>query len=154
MTKDKKSFNRIPKEFQEKYKAHFGKVGMRFVADKISEYNYHKGLTKFGGPLGLPIGTFDSYMIFEDEYKDMCLTYDEVKEYGKGKALSGLHISDLVTYDEPKEVGEFRKLPCEKSERCCEDCKYKYHDHNGEIYCKDDNRVIINPPQSWQYIEG
>ena len=31
MSKDEKSFAKIPKEFQEKYRKHFGKIGMRVV---------------------------------------------------------------------------------------------------------------------------
>ena len=33
MSKDEKSFAKIPKEFQEKYRKHFGKIGMRIVCD-------------------------------------------------------------------------------------------------------------------------
>ena len=35
MSKDEKSFAKIPKEFQEKYRKHFGKIGMRVVCDKV-----------------------------------------------------------------------------------------------------------------------
>ena len=38
MSRDEKSFAKIPKEFQEKYRKHFGKVGMRFVCPKISHW--------------------------------------------------------------------------------------------------------------------
>ena len=64
-----------------------GQVIGSFVCDKVDEYECHKGLTKFGGELGLPVGTIDTYFIFEDDYKAMCLSYDEVKAYGKGKIL-------------------------------------------------------------------
>ncbi len=52
MTKDKKSFNRIPKEFQEKYRMHIGKVGMQFVCDRIKDSNlienFHYVTYRFG----------------------------------------------------------------------------------------------------------
>ena len=38
MSKDEKSFAKIPKEFQEKYRKHFGKVGMKVVCEKIDKY--------------------------------------------------------------------------------------------------------------------
>lgn len=37
MSKDEKSFAKIPKEFQEKYRKHFGKVGMQFICDKVDK---------------------------------------------------------------------------------------------------------------------
>ena len=37
MSKDEKSFAKIPKEFQEKYRKHFGKIGIKAVVDKIGK---------------------------------------------------------------------------------------------------------------------
>lgn len=106
-----------------------GKVIGEFVCDKVDTYNYHKGLSKFGGSLGLPISAYDSYLIFEDDYKAMCLTYDEVKDYGKGKPLYGLHITDLKIYDTPKELGEFRHVcPVNSS--------------HGQSVCRNANTLI------------
>lgn len=107
MSKDEKSFAKIPKEFQEKYRKHFGKIGIKVVCDKVDEYKFHEGLTEFNS-MGLPSRIYGSYLIFTDEYKSMCLSYDEVKNYGEGKTLYGWHISDLKIYD-PKELSEFRK---------------------------------------------
>ena len=124
MSKDEKSFAKIPKEFQEKYRKHFGKVGIEFICDKVDEYKFHEGLIEFNS-MGLPLRTYGSYLIFTDDYKSMCLSYDEVKNYGKGKTLYGWHISNLKVYDEPKELSEFYK-PCkEKSCRIC-DCEIEY----------------------------
>lgn len=53
MSKDEKSFAKIPKEFQAKYRKHFGKVGMKVVCDKVDAYNFHEGLTEFNS-MGLP----------------------------------------------------------------------------------------------------
>ncbi len=106
-----------------------GKVIGSFVCDRIDEYRYFKGLTRFND-MGLPCGTYDSYLIFEDDYKSMCLTYDEVNTYGKGKTLYGWHISDLKIYDEPKELSEFRG----------QKCKYAYY-QDGGWFCKDEENV-------------
>ena len=97
MSKDEKSFAKIPKEFQEKYRKHFGKIGMRVVCYKVDKYNFHEGLTE---------RICGSYLIFVDEYKAMCLSYDEVKNYGKHKTLYGWPISDLKIYDKPLLLSE------------------------------------------------
>lgn len=128
-----------------------GKIIGEFICEKIDTYSYHKGLTKFGGSLGLPIGTYDTYLIFEDDYKDMCLTYDKVKDYGKGKTLYGWHISDLKIYDEPKELGEFIS-PCKDID--CYKCQHwEYFLDKQDGYCNTDSRIITRPFQSWGYCE-
>lgn len=109
MSKDEKSFAKIPKEFQEKYREHFGKVGMKVVCDKVDAYNFHEGLTEFNS-MGLPLRIYGSYLIFADDYKSMCLSYDEVKSYGNRKIIYGWHISDLKIYDKPRELSEFGKV--------------------------------------------
>lgn len=142
-SKNRKSFNRIPKEYQPFMEKLLGKVVGEFVCDRINTYSYHKGLTRFGSGLGLPIGTYDSYLIFEDEYKAMCLSYDEVKAYGKGKLLYAWHISDLKIYDKPKKLGEFSKSCSSAPDaRCypdnCERCPWN---------------AITHPFQSWGYVD-
>lgn len=157
MSKDERSFAKIPKEFQEKYRKHFGKVGMRVVCDKVYEYNFHEGLTAFNS-MGLPSRTYGSYLIFADDYKSMCLSYDEVKNYGKGKPIYGWHISDLKIYDKPKELSEFRKpldsVYCSYFKDYCEEGCVSFG--STDYVCNDYwnwERGLIRPPQSWQYVE-
>lgn len=129
----------------------FGKVIGEFICDKIDEYAFHDGLTEFNS-MGLPSRIYGSYLIFADEYKSMCLSYDEVKDYGKGKTLYGWHISDLKIYDKPKELNEFYRM-----------CKNPCKPSNGEILCLttkslkkngcDGKIPLTRPPQSWQYVE-
>lgn len=77
-----------------------------------------------------------------------CLTGQELSEYaGKRDTLFGWHISDLVIYDEPKELSEFKKThrDCWYAElglakRDCPECKNKA--------C-----FVSRPPQSWCYVE-
>lgn len=146
MSKDEKSFAKIPKEFQKKYRKHFGKIGMKVVCDKVDEYNFHEGLTEFNS-MGLPWRTYGSYLIFADEYKSMCLSYDEVKDYGKGKTLYGWHISDLKIYDKPRELIEFFK-PCLQSKNL--DCDW-LRSHN--VCACSDKKTLTRPPQSYMYVE-
>lgn len=67
---------------------------------------------------------------------------EKLLEYSNGKQLYGWHISDLVIYDKPKELSEFRKpIVCHRGiqkDNCigCWDCE------------------ITRPPQSWCYVEA
>ena len=71
-----------------------------------------------------------------------CLSVDQIKEYAKGKAVYGWHISDLKIYDKPKELSEFSTYAPE------------YTVKDGSKY----GRVLVNPlkrpPQSWCYVES
>lgn len=136
-----------------------GKVIGSFVCDKVDEYECHKGLTKFGGELGLPVGTIDTYFIFEDDYKAMCLSYDEVKAYGKGKTLSGLHITKPKLFDKPKELSEFY-MPCkwyEKGDGCGDNnCPlYEVPDYEyGDVWHDCEGmKPLTCQPRSFCYVE-
>ena len=47
------------------------------------------------------------YFISDDDLNASCLTTNDLWEYGSGETLYGWHISDLVIYDNPKEISEF-----------------------------------------------
>lgn len=157
MSKDEKSFAKIPKEFQEKYRKHFGKVGIEFICDKVDEYKFHEGLTEFNS-MGLPFRIYGSYLIFTDDYKSMCLSYDEVKNYGKGKTLYGWHISNPKVYDEPKKLSKFRKpldsVYCSYFKDYCEEGCVSFG--STDYVCNDYwnwEKGLSRPPQSWCYVE-
>lgn len=151
MSKDEKSFAKIPKEFQEKYRKHFGKVGMQFICDKVDKimtlqhtyYNF----------LGVPLATTTEYCIWNDDLPQMCLTKKEIEEYGKGKTLYGWHISDLKIYDKPRELSEFRK-PCNWNYDCCtcKRAKYELTKAEAKVFYGCDSE-LTRPPQSWCYVE-
>lgn len=92
MSKDVKSFDKIPKEFQGKYRKHFGKVGMQIVCDEVYEWKYDY---------------CDGVDIDDDLILDTCLDREDINIYAKGKTLYGWHISDLKLYAKPKELGNF-----------------------------------------------
>ena len=92
MSKDVKSFDKIPKEFQGKYRKHFGKVGMQIVCDEVYEWKYDY---------------CDGVDIDDDLILDTCLDREDINIYAKGKTLYGWHISDLKIYDKPKELRNF-----------------------------------------------
>ena len=87
MSKDVKSFAKIPKEFQEKYRKHFGKVGMQFVCERIVE-NF-------------------KYLVTPKGLECACLSEQEVCDYLGFNGGYGWHISNLKIYDKPKELGNF-----------------------------------------------
>lgn len=70
-----------------------------------------------------------------------CIHPEDFERYANDNWLYGWHISDLVIYDEPKELGEFGKPNiCHRGVQK-EDC----------IGCWDCE--ITRPPQSWCYVE-
>lgn len=74
------------------------------------------------------------------EYPYTCLTDKEIMDYlGNGVEGYGWHISDLVIYDKPKELSEFRS-------------------YNAGVYIDENGypmptHAITRPPQSWCYVE-
>ena len=114
-----------------------GKVIGEFVCDKINEHPYtERGYKRH----------------FSDRVLS-CVPEKEINEYGKGKTLYGWHISDLVIYDEPKELSEFVK-PCiygEESERPCFTCEKS--GYSASDMCIECFNEITRPPQSWCYVE-
>lgn len=132
-TKDKQSFNCIPKEYQPFMKKFLGKVIGEFVCDNI----FSMSIT-YSDP---------NNRMSAREFSFTCLTYKQIIDYlGNGKRGYGWHISDLVLYDKPKALSEFAK-PCNYN--CFAPCPY----YRGKEYdCE--KPVITRPPQSWCYVEG
>lgn len=79
----------------------------------------------------------------DDELKKLCLTYDEVENYGKGKDLYTWHIKKLEIFDEPKELSEFyRKVEFRWADT-------GYMNVGGEPI---EYHELEKAPQSWQYV--
>ena len=137
-SKNRKSFNRIPKQYQPLMAKFLGKVIGNFVCARISQLN--------------------SYCLDgEDRLKDTtCLDDAELMDYVEflDKTFYLWHISDLKIYDKPKELWEF-KYPCPvkfANYDCSwgfEECKYKVPDR-VPYEC---DAGLTRPPQSWCYIE-
>ena len=102
-----------------------GEVIGEFVCDRIDEL--------------APINRAD-----ENIEKQSCLSREQIVEYLRGKGY-GWHITDLVIYDKPKELGEFKK-PCNHKNDCCTCDRYDYIGHK----CYDE---ITRPPQSYMFVE-
>ena len=100
-----------------------------------------------------PINVFNNGSIQNWLFEHMersCLTYEELAGYiGNGRTGHGWHISDLVIYDEPKELTEFHTW------KKCKSCSKSGCESTACIY--DENCMvpvaITKAPQSWCYVE-
>lgn len=107
-----------------------GKVIGEFLCDRITEYECS---SDGFGELATTCGT--------------CLTYDEILNYCNGNELYGWHITDLVIYDKPRDLIEFK--PYNRTE---EDCKFS---HLGFAIpkCEDCHECYVKkPPQSYLFV--
>ncbi len=146
-SKNKNSFAMIPKEYQPLMQQFIGKVIGEFVCNEIECF------------------TTDYRANVEQTNRisvQSCLTWGDLMEYEvNSPCLYAWHISDLVIYDEPKELSEFRTL-----------CKYRNNDGSCQYRKVDCDCVrldfnpdcsvnfakccdfMIRPPQSWCHVEG
>lgn len=144
-SKDKKSFARIPKEYQPFMKQFLGKVIGEFMCDEIkterpkSLYASHKTVI------------------------NCCVSIQEIIDYADEKNfLYFWHISNLVIYETPLEINDFvteGDCTCEK----CKECKYfeRGNGYNVESDCLlpyqhnfKTVKPLFRPPQSWCYVES
>ncbi len=140
-SKNRKSFNRIPKQYQPFMAKLLGKVIGEFVCDAIISH--------------CEMANAD---IAEQQGR---IKREALAKYSNGKQLYGWHISDLKIYDKPKELGDFFvKGECENYDYC-RYCK-NFHEGRGWLdgsYCDEDSCItwgikpITRPPQSWCYME-
>ena len=108
-----------------------GKVIGEFTCDRIFPIN------------GFDNGSIQNWLF--EHMERSCLAYEELAGYiGNGKTGHGWHISDLVIYDTPHDLGEFER-PYE-----CNECDAKWASECNTCYEKN---KIKRPPQSWCYVE-
>lgn len=143
MSKDEKSFAAIPKEYQEKYRKHFGKIGLKFVCDYIDELHEYE-LTPQG-----------KHSLYEKAKLDLfihqsCMDYGHLSVYRQNlpyyRPLYGWHITNLVIYDQPKELSEF--INYNKHKICLEQNCF-----GADCYICPNNAIVTRPPQSYMYVE-
>lgn len=85
-----------------------------------------------------------------------CLTPTEIADYIGDKYAYYWHITDLVVYDEPRELSEFAKSAKtaydDDGYLLCDGCEFA--NWNIERVCTIDfcpERMITRPPKSWQF---
>jgi predicted transcriptional regulator len=112
------------------------KVIGEFVCDSIHHYRYTKPFFYYGKKM----------CHTSKDCAKACLTWEELENYLGDKDGYGWHISDLVIYDKPRKLSEFKK-PCNHKNDCCTCDRYDYIGHR----CYDE---ITRPFQSWGYVES
>ena len=133
-----------------------GKVIGEFVCDEIDRLA-HCGTCN--NDIRLRIEKNLYYKELDFSYLNKCqLSYADIDEYSKGGDVYGWHISNLVIYDKPRELSEFKTPPCERPESACGNCKYLEVTNTPNAYeveCYRENGVhLTRPPQSWCYVES
>ena len=131
--------------YETKTKGGCGKVIGEFVCDKVTEYIAYK--TQKGSKLCKNPFFYACLPI-----QEMCLTIEQVEDYGKGETLYGWHITELKIYDKPKDLSDFYK-PCiygEESDVSCFLCDKSGYRPDMHIDCFN---KVTRPPQSWCYAE-
>ena len=157
-TKDKRSFNCIPKEYRHFMEKFLGKVIGEFVCDRIDiirkrgvddNFDYcYLSLDEWGN---------DDIELEITAVKNSCVLKDDLNDYGKNsRMLYGWHISNLKIYDEPKELEAFT-IFCDANKERCANCKHYLFDNddlNGyRRWCDVCHRKpLTRPPQSWCYV--
>ena len=85
----------------------------------------------------------------EEIVEKTCVSRPELRDYeGHRQRLFGWHISDLVIYDKPKEISEFKRWNRTEENSPCTHTKWLYEPCET---CKECN--LKRPPQSWCYVE-
>lgn len=116
-----------------------GKVMGEFVCDKITEFYPTMDLKRL---------TSNHIQMVDKS----CVNMRDLYNYANDKILYAWQISDLVIYDEPKDIDVFEK-PCSHD---CKNCEYWYSGSPIDYeppYCEWEDCVITRPPQSWCYVE-
>ena len=104
-----------------------GKVIGEFVCDRIIDVPYSQYFVDY------------YHTMPQDDLEATCLDMGHIDEYLLSKNGYGWHISDLVIYDKPMELSEFRSYNCRA-----------YIDENSYPM---PTHEITRPPQSWCYVE-
>ena len=131
-----------------------GKVIGEFVCDDITKI-LNRG-SEF-------IAEDRSYCELQTMARGSCLDFVDMKKYFGNNDGYGWHISDLVIYDKPRELGEFVvEGDCLNGD--CKKCKWfdSGNDYNVEADCllpydfhfKKAVKPLFRPPQSWCYVES
>lgn len=124
--------------------------------------------------LGKVIGEYVcDYITTDFLISDTCVSVEELEKYSGNKAIYGWHISNLVIYDKPKELSEFRVV----DKGFLKECSYRSRGYNNPDYtngallkgsyicvddgepdfcrgqCKSAKKPLTRQPQSYCYVE-
>ena len=136
-----------------------GKVVGEFICDKITKLD-RRGSGHNFDYCYLPLNVLGNDDVEPEiaAVKNSCVSKEELHAYaGENESLYVWNISNLVVYDEPKELSEFKTLPCNKPESACENCKHLEvinTPNSYEVNCyREDGVCLTKAPQSWCYVQ-
>ena len=141
-TKDRFSgclYDEMTKKYEPYMGTHMlnGKVVAKFTLNKVEEWDiWQEDL--------------------EEKIKLACLSTKEFDDYSKGQVAYAWHISNLVIFDEPKELSEFKKPNTPSYEQTKPFAEMFGEPYTQEEYKKQCERfgfVLTKAPQSWCYVE-
>ena len=136
-SKDKRSFSKIPKEYQPLMERFLGEVIGEFTCNKVECFT-------------------TDYRANEEQTarisEQSCVSLEALIEYEyNARCLFGWHISDLKVYEQPRSVQSF------PANNCCpyhssDGCTHPYHCYRaGKTQRCVGN--LTRAPQSWCYVE-
>lgn len=96
VSKDKKSFKRIPEADRAEFEKYLGTVACEFVVNGITEFttDYRQA----------DIDELDTIL------ENACLSFEEAVDYDNGKCLYALNVTELKIYDKPKELCDYKTV--------------------------------------------
>lgn len=81
------------------------------------------------------------------------LSYNDLRFYVTTKEFYGWHISDLVIYDKPRELSEFKQVKVIRGYHKKDEPKIEGINIQRILYIAE-VKYLTRPPQSWCYVEG
>lgn len=125
-----------------------GKVVAKFTLKRVEEI---RPTVK----LGL-LNTYNTYetktLVINPLLEKCCLSYEELDLYLKWKVGYAWYIDNLVIFNKPKELSEFRikgEYKCSKGK-----CPYYATDECKHASVCTYNKILTKAPQSWCYVES
>jgi len=97
--------------------------------------------------VGIRVGEQFAYLN-EFNHWETCLSREEVLDYAGGERIYGWHISNLVIYDKPKELREFKRWNRTEENVPCAHTKGLYPPCENCTECN-----LTRPPRSFCYVE-
>lgn len=141
-SKNRKSFNQIPVQYQPFMEQLLGKVIGEFVCDETVD-------------IGRRYAYANKDKAFYEILSAACLTDKDLQKYAPNGTAVAWHISNLKIYDTPKELGNF--LPYCEGRGCCDGGAVwdgnEWHYGVTCGYSAKNCLRLTRPPQSWCYVE-
>ena len=119
-----------------------GRIMGEFICDDIRYADAFNFIVKEDGEKALEGSCIDKADLFE------YLGWENGRPRAECTPFYRWHISNLIIYDQPRKIGEFRRI-CH-NDLYCESCAMHYT-HNGN--CDNYSLQVRRPPQSWCYVE-